>query len=215
MNANPHTNRRAGFSMIEVLVASSILVVIVMLLAMLFQHTSHAWRVGVRRADVYMQIRSAIGAIQRDTAAAVDERSLDPEVVAQLGGGSQKFNGPLQFYTLTGTGANPALRSPTYVSYSASGSRTETKLLPSGSKQTKNSNVLDFIQRTGGKNRPVTTIQGFTPVYPSGAGANGLPLYVVVKARVTSSGNALEIGAASAGPDKTWNTKDDIQTWVD
>ena len=26
-------------------------------------------------------------------------------------------------------------------------------------------------------------------------------------------GRTLEIGAASAGPDKTWGTKDDIQTW--
>jgi hypothetical protein len=40
-----------------------------------------------------------------------------------------------------------------------------------------------------------------------------LPLYVRVQASVRPSGYTLDIGAASAGPDKTWGTKDDIRTW--
>jgi type II secretory pathway component PulJ len=62
--------------MIEVLVASTILIVLVMLLAMLFQQTSLAWRTGVKRADGYLQIRALVGAIQRDASQAIDIETL-------------------------------------------------------------------------------------------------------------------------------------------
>ena len=67
---------RSGFSMIEVLVASTILTVIVMMLAMLFQQTSVAWRTGLMRASGFMQLRSYIGAIQRDASAAIDAKNI-------------------------------------------------------------------------------------------------------------------------------------------
>ena len=209
--------------MIEVLVASTILVVIVMMLAMLFQQTSLAWRTGVKRASGYMQLRSAIGAIQRDASAAVDERTLTPQLKAKLGG-SQKFSGGLQFYTLTGAGtgmsADPFLRSPKYITYSASGARLETYLTAAGVAQTKNSNVRDFVKPTNNKNSP--TLLDFTFAPDSGYSSIGLPLYVTVSTKVTTSGYSLDIGAASAGPDGVFGTspddpkgKDDIKTWVD
>ena len=210
-------DRRAGFSMIEVLVASTILVVIVMMLSMLFQQTSLAWRTGVKRASGYMQIRSALGAIQRDASAAVDARTLPDELKTKLGGDDQQFRGSLSFYTLTGTGkgtaADPAMRAPKYITYNISGTRSETALTAAGAKQVKNSNVLEFVKPTNNKNSPTVTFSGFEPKFVTDT--KGLPLYVTVKAQVTTTGNALDIGAASAGPDKTWGTADDIKTWVD
>ena len=196
--------------MIEVLVASTILIVIVMMLGMLFQQTSLAWRVGVKRADGFMQVRAAIGAIQRDAAAAVDAQYLPKQFVA----GEQKFSGSeLVFYTLTGKGENRAL---TKVTYNLSGKRTESVLQPSGSwGSAKSSDVLTFAGRSG--NKSSTTLSDFAA---RGEGGNsysgkGLPLYVTFEANVTAAGVNLDIGAASAGPDTVWGTKDDIKTWVE
>ena len=213
--------------MIEVLVASSILVVIVMMLAMLFQQTSLSWRTGVRRAEAYMQIRAGFGAIQRDASAAIDQRTIAGPLRTKLGG-SQQFSGPqLRFYTLTGCGfvddnnngkidpgENTPYRALTYVTYNTRGDRTESVLQANGSKEIKDpSNVLDFIDKASSKHKPVTTLSSFDP--EPGPDANGLPLFVKIKAEVSTAGNSLDIGAASAGPDKTWNTKDDIKTWVE
>ena len=204
------TNKRGGFSMIEMLVAAAILTVLVMMLAMLFQGTSTAWRIGVKRANGYKRIRSAIGAMQRDATAAVDENCIDPRIRQKLGGGGQSFNGGLNFYTLTGTGADPAMRAVTHVSYTTSGDRRETKLDAGGGLVKSSSNVLNFDTSSGSESQlssKITRIEEKT-------GAGGLPLYVIIGASVTTKGYNLDIGAASAGPDKTWNTKDDLRTWV-
>ncbi len=203
--------------MIEVLVAASIMMVIVMMLAMLFQQTSMAWRTGVKRADTYMQIRAALGAIQRDASAAVDERTIPQELRDKLGGEHQNFSGPLQFYTLTGTGNDPAMRALTFVKYDLNGTRTEKVLRGDGSPDSKpSSSVLNFVDRKdSGKTVKIgTQLTGFIP--KTGSDSKGLPLSVVVKAKVSPTGYSLEIGAGSAGPDRTWagGKGDDIVTWV-
>jgi len=218
---NYRSKKNAGFSMIEVLVASTILVVIVMMLAMIFQQTGMAWRTGVRRADAFMQVRSLIGSIQRDAAKAVDERSIPQEIRTLLGGQSQSFSGgSLAFYTLSANGfegdqiGNPARRSLSFVTYENSGRRTETILLAGGGTETISSDVKDFVQRVGNQNAPATSLGSFEPEWgPDGSA--GLPLSIRLKASVTSQGYNLEIGAASAGPDGAWGTKDDIRTWAE
>ena len=212
--------------MIEMLVASTILIVIVMMLAMLFQQTSLSWRTGVRRADAFVQIRSAIGAIQRDASAAVDEDTI-PNKLRNLLGGSQSFNNSLRFYTLTGNGyrdagnpknghmdpAEKPFRALKYVTYTTTGGRSESTLLSDNTVDGPyDSNVIDFVDRASSVNKPVTKITAITPYFVSGA---GLPLFITIEAEVTYSGNTLDIGAGSAGPDKIWDTKDDIKTWVD
>lgn len=217
---NYRTNKNAGFSMIEVLVASTILVVIVMMLAMLFQQTSMAWRTGVRRADAFMQIRSLIGSIQRDAAKAVDEHSIPKDLRAKLGTGSQNFKGStLGFYTLSASGfyeddINKPLRSISFVQYEKTGKRTETILLAKGGKEKIDSDVKEFIKSVGSQNKPTTELQSFEAEWGKNP-QSGLPLSVRLKARVDSQGYNLEIGAASAGPDGAWGTKDDIRTWVE
>ncbi len=210
--------------MIEVLVASTILVVIVMMLAMLFQQTGMAWRTGVRRADAFMQVRSLIGSIQRDAAKAVDKRSIPLDVRILIGGGSdqpQNFSGStLQFYTLSANGfkddviGHTARRSISYIQYETSGKRTATILLADGATEVIQSEVKDFVTRVGNKNAPVTSLQSFMPEYGS-FGSAGLPLSIRLDATVTSQGYTLEIGAASAGPDGVWKTDDDIRTWAE
>ena len=218
----PGFRSAAGFSMVEVLVASTILVVIVMMLGMLFQQTSLAWRTGTRRAESFMQVRSGVGAIQLDASAAVDARFLPSQYVTA----EQEFSGgSLLFYTLTGgvefdkNGTPQYNRSLKRVTYDTAGNRVETALKGNGSWGTpKRSNVLTFAERQSSRNRPNVSLTSFVPDYGKAVDnldSDGLPLAVTFGARVTTTGNNLDIGAASAGPDRTWNTKDDIKTWVD
>lgn len=222
---NLQSNKQSGFSMIEVLVAATILVIIVMMLGMLFQQTGIAWRVGVRRAAAYSQVRSLIGSIQRDAAKAVDEDAIDDDVRKMLGGSSQSFSGgTLSFYTLDATGFNinssglveetKPKRSVSFVSYETSGKREETFLIAGGGTETVDTNVRQFATRVGASSTPSTTLGSFDAVWPSTGSANGLPLYVKMQATVTSQGYTLDIGAESAGPDGVWNTDDDIRTWA-
>jgi len=219
---SPFFRSAAGFSMIEVLVAASILVVIVMMLGMLFQQTSLAWRSGSFRAEAYMQVRSYIGAIQRDASAAVDARLLPQQYVTE----EQNFSGGrLVFYTLTGgveldeTGNLLFNRSLKKVTYDTAGNRTEQSLKPDGSwGAVKKANVLTFAERQSSKNRPGVKPLQFTPHFgQSGDGldSQGLPLHVTFGAQARSTGNTLDIGAWSFGPDGRPNTTDDIKTWVE
>jgi len=201
----------AGFSLIEVLVASTILVMIVMMLGMLFQQASQAWRTGTRRADMYEQIRGYFGAIQRDASAAIDEKTV-PQRLRDLLGGSQNFSGQLRFYTLAGTGfkdnnamAGIPRRSLAFVEYNGL-NRRETRLCVTGTEPANAAIAADVS---------VGNIQAFLWNGNPSSGRQ-FPAFVTVKASVNPvRGATLEIGAGSAGRDGQWKTKDDITTWVD
>jgi type II secretory pathway pseudopilin PulG len=225
-------SNRSGFSMIEVLVASTIMIMIVMMLGMLFQQTSQAWRTGKQRADTYQQVRALFGAIQRDASAAIDQNSLPQSLIKALGCGDQNFGGPLSFYTLTGTGFNNAddlpsgtpRRSITYVTYSGV-TRTVKTYIPSDPGFAAGDSPSGPIVSSSGNGAQVTP-PDFKAYYDSKtgpSGANPFPAYVTVSAGVNSAGvRSFDIGAASGGPDRTMGTspedirsRDDVKTWSD
>ncbi len=207
----------SGFSMIEVLVAATILTMIVMMLGMIFQQTSLAWRTGRHRANTHEQVRALFGAIQRDASMAVDEKSLPKEAVTM---GGQSFNGAsLSFYTLTGRCEkdNPR-RSITHVAYSGV-NRTVTRFKPDMSPEPQQGPIVD--QSSGG----VTLGTLAFTCFPDGA---LFPDYVTVSVSIIKGAQAqnYDVGAASGGPDQTLGKGpddnkrgkpgyDDIKTWVD
>lgn len=205
---------REGFTMIEVLVATAILTMIVMMMGSLFQQTSMAWRVGSKRAEGFMQVRSFIGALQRDASQAVDaegEKALRRKVKPSDSLGlDQSFNsGQLQFVTLSGKD-----RSLCRVTYSSSGTRKVEELNTGGGwKVIEAANDVKQFLDSGSGNTPTVQIDSFQAKYGQQGGSRGLPLYLTVEANVVSRGDSLEVGAASAGPDRTWNTDDDITSW--
>ena len=213
---------QGGFSMIEVLVASAILTVLVMMLGMLFQQSSLAWRAGSKRAEGYMQLRSLVGALQRDATDAVDvegvkrmRKLIDSSDSLSLQ--EQRFNGgEVLFYTLAGT--NRAL---TKVTYDSNGNRKEDVLdARSGSwKAGQTRNVMASIKNQSSKESAKLESISFDAKFDGsssyGSGSRGLPLYMTVEAKISATGYTLDIGAASAGPDKQWGTKDDITTWAE
>jgi type II secretory pathway component PulJ len=226
----------SGFSMIEVLVASTIMIMIVMMLGMIFQQTSQAWRTGKQRADTYQQVRALFGSIQRDASAAIDQNSLPKHLLenAPFSGKNQSFAGQLAFYTLTGTGfdndsdpssGQPARRSITFVTYSGANRTVETYVPQSGGGY-----VLGSSQGSGaivspnlnGAQVQINTFQAYDENGGS-VGGSRFPAYVTVSAGVNVQGvRSFDVGAASGGPDRTLGTgpndirgRDDIKTWAD
>ena len=71
-----------------------------MMLGMLFQQTSVAWRTGLMRSDGYMQ-PALISALQRDTSAMIDANQIPRACSVTI---KKKFeSGEIRFYTMTGT----------------------------------------------------------------------------------------------------------------
>ena len=221
--------KKAGFSMIEVLVASSILVVIVMMMGMLFQQGSNAWRIGSKRADGFMKLRTFLGALQRDASEAVDVNTIIADRTAvKLASGSssdplssalkskdQEFAGSdLIFYTLNGV-TNRAITRLTY--NLGTFTRQEEYIKPGETQFTSlGSKKLVEMSSDGASLPKFTSAKAY---WDNGNGnlttseKNALPAFITFSATVEATDYALDIGAESAGPDGKWGTKDDITTW--
>jgi prepilin-type N-terminal cleavage/methylation domain-containing protein len=228
---------RHGFSMIEVMVAATILVVIVMMLGMLFQQTSVAWRTGLMRSDGYMQLRAFIGALQRDASAMIDANQIPQSLLCN--NQKQKFEADeIRFYTMTGTlrtkpnGSLEDFRALNFITYQIGGKRTQRRLEPDGTwSEEESSNVLSPPNIGANPDKPQVAAKGFSFAFQSGTeydiagnvvpNASRYPLFLTVESDVTQKGRLYDVGAECSGPDKKFGTgpsdaagKDDIRTWV-
>ena len=225
--------------MIEVMVAATILVVIVMMLGMLFQQTSVAWRTGLMRSDGYMQLRAAIGAIQRDANGMVDSNHIPKELLYK--NEKQEFReNSIQFYTIAGNqvtdpnGSTVDYRELNFIKYDIDTGmkRTQSRLEPTGDwSLEKTTYILKFLDDSGKLDDPQVNVTRFFVTVPKDAdldasgnpipSRNRYPLFLTVDAAVTQRGRLYDVGAECAGPDGTFGTlptdaasKDDIRTWV-
>jgi len=64
-----------GFSLIEVMVATLILLIIVLMIGSIFSQGTSAWDTGYARAEGGMIVRGVVGSIQRELSTAVDGRT--------------------------------------------------------------------------------------------------------------------------------------------
>ena len=221
--------KNAGFSMIEVLVASSILVIIVMMMGMLFQQGSSAWRVGAKRSDGFMKVRTFLGALERDISQAVDVNALiaarraptygngsggnkDP---INLNKNNQKFSGKeLKFLTFS----NPTNRL-SWVTYDLGSFTREEKVLIPENNSWKTLSSRKKLIDTSANGASLPQFGSVTAVWDDGNGnpttteKEWLPMYIKFDATFESADTALDIGAESAGPDGRFDTDDDIRTW--
>jgi hypothetical protein len=76
-----------GFSLIEVMVATTILMIIVIMVGNIFRHSSSAWETGYSTAEGASGVRSVLGTVQRELAQAIDGRKfgLDDPVYVKEG----------------------------------------------------------------------------------------------------------------------------------
>lgn len=229
--------------MIEVMVAATILVVIVMMLGMLFQQTSVAWRTGLMRSDGYMQLRAFIGALQRDASAMIDANQIPQSLLCnnqkQSNNQKQKFEADeIRFYTMTGTlrtkpnGSLEDFRALNFITYQIGGKRTQRRLKPDGTwSEEESSNVLSPPSIGANPDKPQVKATHFDIAYQQGTeydiagnvvpNASRYPLFLTVESDVTQKGRLYDVGAECSGPDKKFGTgpsdvagKDDIRTWV-
>ena len=87
--------RRGGFSLIEILVAVSILVVIVLMMSMVFHQSNVAWDSGTRKAEGNMTARAVLGFMARELSQAVSSSNILVNDIAH-------DSADITFVTLTG-----------------------------------------------------------------------------------------------------------------
>ncbi len=190
-----------GFTLIEVLVATFILVVMVLILSKVYHQASVAWSAGFRRADGNMTGRSAVGFMARELMNAVaDEEYLDDM--------DMKNGEPvITFISLTGENSSSE-RVARKITYEKNGDeliRREAKPAPGayGTWGTEESWTLV----TNVASLYFYTSDGLTHDY------GALPEWVRMRLTINRSDDVSGVGAASAGPDRAFGTEDDIGSW--
>lgn len=112
----------AGFTLIELLVAMAILMVIVLMLANLFQQSTRAWDIGMRQAEVGLEARAAINMIEQDLNQAVASTNANQQFTTYIAG-----SGVLSFAMFSRT--NAAIERVQYVGSSSGLTRNGVQLL--------------------------------------------------------------------------------------
>lgn len=221
-----------GFSLIEVLVAMTILSVIVLIVANIFQQTGLAWSLGLRRADEQSMIRAVAGSLTRDLSMIVDpanfvvgakeeDESLRGDALSQGGidSGSGSFGSSgIDFWMLKPAddimGDANVVRELVHVEYSAGGGSVTRKESHFTSANGNPSAGTDARFNLGNgsvrfETLSQTSYDGYASLYDDGG------IKIVVSPVTPESINDYEIAVGSCGPDGEWGTEDDIRTWVE
>ena len=195
---------RGGFTLIEILVATTILLVIVLMMSMVFQQSSGAFQSGTNRVNAQKVLRNVLGVISRDMAMAVDSRFYP--------GCKNEFSANrVAFVALTGTPdrtpEGDLKRAPQWIEFSYDGvevTRTCYDLENGAGKWSK----IEKSKSTSDLN-PDPKYKLDVQFKPSDTSST-LPLRVDVYAEIEPGGKFSFVRGRSAGRDREWGTEDDI-----
>lgn len=233
--ASSHTARlKKGFSLIEILVAMTILMIIVLIVAGIFQSTSTAWSIGLRRADEQSVTRAVVGAITRDLSMMVDpcnfvigpgksDESIQTQALSDgmLDGATGEVDGTLDFWILKTPDITskdtPPTRCLAHVVYEGGSgkiTRTETLFSTDGT-ELSGGDSFEFDLGSDGSvtfetESDLETTSGFTSLYGTAS-----TVRIVVKPTTPTTIDDYEIHVGSCGLDGEWDTDDDIKPWVE
>ena len=191
-------------TLIEVLVATFILMIIVLILSKVFHQASITWSAGFRRAEGNMTGRSSVGFMARELMNA----TADPVYLWE--GGVWNGAQSIRFISLTGEvdTQDRAARKITYA-HSPAGSltRTEEKPVAGGNYGSDWELVSEWVLVTN-----VVRVQFYTPDGANYVGGK-MPEWVRMRLTLNRSDDVSGVGASSLGPDGVDNTPDDIASW--
>jgi hypothetical protein len=214
---------RGGFSLLEILLAVTVLILIVMMMSLVFQQTQNAWSSGVRTTNVDTTLRTVLGFVERDLTHAIDATpygQFNTTNNIALG-----VSGVFELMTLDGDATTTTNRLPQLVGYDL-----HTSVTGSGLDLVRSVYPMTVVGGgwTVGAATNTATLNGATPLTKFGitfigapAGSAGaLPLRADVEAHVQTSAKDqifAVVSGRSAGPDGVFGTgpsdpagKDDI-----
>ena len=201
---NGPDRRRSGFSLIEILIATTILLVIVVLASLVFQQMTGAYQTGERKMDSQVILRNVIGAITRDLALAVDSEDYPGLEDANSFGQSQ-----ITFLALTGTPGvkgDTEIRTLQKISYSYGGSvvkRTVWDTTYSGGDWAPLGDGREAALNDSDQN-PIADLEFVVE------GDDVAPDRVYIRAKISTGEKIKSVGAGSRGRDGEFGTDDDI-----
>lgn len=197
-----------GFSMIEILVAITILMIMVVLVSMVFQQSNDAFSEGRKRNESQIALRSVLGSISRDLSLAVDS-ALYPSAPKNQWGAAG-----ISFLAVTGSGETEDDRVLQRITYSFSAQTLKRSV------QKMSYNAGKW---SGGAAGEATTVNSLplksllfsyekTVDGAAEGGSDTLPAVVSVEA-VAQDTTLISgaFGGWSSGPDGQFGTKDDVK----
>lgn len=194
---------RKGFSLIEVLVATALLVMVVGMIGFVFRQSSMSWDSGIQRAEGISQVRAVMGAIERDLRLAVDAR--------EFGLKNSFEKNSLKFIVLADPEAGSNDRVPTQITYTDGSTvkRTSTRLKSSknGTWSATGTSENSTLLESGSS--PSTVAISYNVVKDTD-NPDGLPAYVTISADVTHQEKFSGLVVRSYGPNGKKGDKDDI-----
>ncbi len=197
--------RRSAFSLIEVLVATALLVMIVGMIGFVFRQSSMSWDSGIRRAEGTTQVRAVVGAIERDLRQAVDAREF---------GKTQMFSGTTMRFValsepeLSAQGNLTDDRVPMEITYTGGSAvtRKATRLVCNGGKSWSAGSTDTATLMESDANAEIDI--SFDAVY--GDDNKGLPAYVTISAELSTEEQFSGLKVVCYGRDGKEGTHDDI-----
>lgn len=202
--------KKAGFSLIEILIATSILLVIVVMVSMVFQQQSAAFQSGETRVKGQAAVRNSIGMVMRDLALAVDSADYSGLPANSFSGSSLKFLATTGEAGVAPDGITPVDGSVSLqrISYTVSGGivkRYVQGVKTAGDRLS----VYDDDHSDSELNSSVNRLKSMKFSKSSG-GSDTFPDFVTIVAEYEGADSAFSVRGQSAGKDGRWNTKDDI-----
>ncbi len=192
---------RSGFSLIEILIATSILLVIVVLASLVFQQMTGAYQTGERKMDSQVVLRNVIGSITRDLALAVDSSTYTGLDVNKISDGTS-----IKFLALTGSPGldddDNAVRTAQVITYTWSGAVVTRK--------EQSTTCVEGNWRTVGgertaklndaQNSPIADFEFIVD------GDDLLPDRVYIRAEIATDDHITSVGAGSSGRNGEFET---------
>jgi prepilin-type N-terminal cleavage/methylation domain-containing protein len=197
----PSGLNRSGFSLVEVLIAITLLLVIVIMISMVFQQASGAWASGSTQAKSESAIRAALGSVERDLLNAVDARDYAESNPTGL---SKSWTLSFVAFQHLYDHRNPRLsgRHPCLITYTFAATELKREMWPIKPDGTLGSNTLSSIN----SGMPLTDLTFTSIDRPSDP--DGLPLRVDIRAESPRVSKLYTISGRSFGKNKTDDSGD-------